>query len=201
MFEIDTGSSGSGGSGPWLNWHSQDSRDGTFKRCSWSMRDGDGKKAFTAFGNGLIWDIDNMKTGWGLSTGQAGVAPEYQWNPSLKQFMPQPAPINGNKWSRAVQIPMISQKGNTVTWEQASAGAWTGLEDLIPQLRQREGLKLPLIKTDGYKEIPAKTPYNAPKFEVVEWVDRPEALQTEIATEPAAPEPTPKAETLEDDEF
>ena len=201
MFEIDTGSSGSGSSGPWLNWHSQESKCGTFKRCSWSMRDGDGKRPFTAFGNGLIWDIDNLKTGWGLSTGQAGVPPEYQWNPSVSQFMPQPAPINSNKWSRALQIPMISPKGNQITWEQASAGAWSGLEDLIPQLRQREGSKLPLIKADGYREIKAKNAFNAPKFEVVEWVDRPDALQTEIATEPAAPEPAPKAETLEDDEF
>lgn len=206
MFEIDTGSTGSGSSGPWLNWHSQESKCGTYKRCTWSIRDSEGKKPFGAFENGLIWDIDALKTGWGMSTGQQGVPPEYQWNPSVSQFMPQPAPINDNKWSRALQIPMISPKGNTVTWEQASAGAWTGLEDLIPALRQRQGSKLPLIKFAGAKTIAAKNTYNAPVFEVVEWVDRPEALQATIATEPAAPAPAQEApaeqsQPTDDDEF
>lgn len=210
MFEIDTGSSGSGSSAPWLNWHSQESKCGSYKRCSWSIRDSEGKKPFSAFENGLIWDIDNLQTGWGMSTGQQGVPPEYQWNPSVSQFMPQPSPINNNKWSRALRIPMASVKGNTVTWEQASAGAWTGLEDLIPALRQREGSKLPLVKFTGFKTIQAKNAYNAPVFEVVEWVDRPAALQADIATEPtAAPAeeapakeaPAAQPETVDDNEF
>lgn len=206
MFEIDTGSTGSGGSGPWLNWHSQESKCGTYKRCSWSIRDSEGKKPFSAFENGLIWDIDALKTGWGISTGVTGVAPEYQWNPSISQFMPQPAPIANNKWMRALQISMVSPRGNTVTWEQASAGAWSGFEGVIPALRQREGSKLPLIKFTGFKTIPAKNAYNAPVFEVVEWVDRPEALQETIATAPAAAAPVKEApekeaEAEDDDAF
>lgn len=209
MFDIDLGSTGSGSSGPWLNWHSQESKCGTYKRCSWSIRDSEGKKPFGAFEKGLIWDIDALKTGWGMSTGQQGVPPEYQWNPSISQFLPQPAPINNNKWGRALQIPMISQNGNTVTWEQASAGAWSGLESVIPALRQRQGSKLPMIKFSGFKTIQAKNAYNAPVFEVVEWVDRPEGLQATIATEPQAAAPAveeqvqqaEQAQPQADDEF
>jgi hypothetical protein len=59
-----------------------------------------------------------------------------------------------------------------------------------------------MVKIDGYETIQGKRgSFNVPHLVVSGWVDRPDALQTEIVTEPAAPEPAPQAETLEDDEF
>ena len=91
VFDIDTGNSGSGSSGPWINWHSKESNDGAIPGRSFSLRDQDGRKVFKGFDNGVIFDIDNMKLGWNHSTGAAGAAPEWQWNPSISQFAAQPA--------------------------------------------------------------------------------------------------------------
>lgn len=199
MFDIDTGSSGSGSSGPWINWHSKESNDGAIPGRSFSLRDQDGRKVFKGFDSGVIFDIDNMKLGWNHSTGAAGAAPEWQWNPSLSQFAPQP----GAEWKRGFSIPIATQRGNTAVWEQAAAGAYQGFENLVPALRNREGTKLPMVKIDGYETIQGKRgSFNVPRLVVAEWVERPEAFKTEIATQPAAPEaPAQKAEPAEDDEF
>ena len=49
MFEIDTGSSGSGSSRPVVKLAQQGKQRGTYKRCSWSIRDSDGRKVFKGF--------------------------------------------------------------------------------------------------------------------------------------------------------
>lgn len=197
MFDIDTGTSGSGSSGPYINWHSKESNDGVIPGRSFSLRDQGERKIFKGFESGVVFDIDNMKLGWQHSTGVQGVSPEWQWNPSLKQYAPQPSA----DWKKGFSIPIATQKGNTAVWEQAAAGAFQGFENLVPSLRNREGTKLPVVKIDGYETIQGKRgAYNVPKLVVSEWVDRPEALQTEIATEPTAEAPEKKDET-EDDEF
>jgi len=200
MFDIDTGSSGSGSTGPWINWHSKESNDGAIPGRSFSLRDQDGRKVFKGFDSGVIFDIDNMKLGWSHSTGAPGAAPEWQWNPTLSQFAPQPSP----EWKRGFSIPIATQKGNTAVWEQAAAGAYIGFENLVPQLRNREGSKLPMVKVDGFETIQGKRgSFNLPKLVVSGWVDRPEALQATIATEPAAAAPAPEAPAAQtdDDEF
>lgn len=197
MFDIDTGTSGSGSSGPYINWHSKESNDGVIPGRSFSLRDQGERKVFKGFESGVVFDIDNMKLGWQHSTGVQGVSPEWQWNPSLNQYAPQPS----TEWKKGFSIPIATQKGNTAVWEQAAAGAFQGFENLVPSLRNREGTKLPVVKIDGYETIQGKRgAYNVPKLVVSEWVDRPEALQTEIATEPTAEAPEKKDKT-EDDEF
>ena len=203
MFDIDTGSSGSGSSGPWINWHSKESNDGAIPGRSFRLRDTEGRKVFKGFESGVIFDIDNMKLGWNHSTGAPGAAPEWQWNPTLSQFAPQPSP----EWKRGFSIPIATQRGNTAVWEQAAAGAFIGFENLVPQLRNREGSKLPMVKVDGYETIQGKRgSFNVPKLVVSGWVDRPDALKTSIATEPvaAAPAqeaPVQQAQSFADDEF
>lgn len=197
MFDIDTGTSGSGSLGPYINWHSKESNDGKIPGRSFSLRDQGERKIFKGFESGVVLDIDNMKLGWQHSTGVQGVPPEWQWNPSLTQFAPSP----GKDWTRGFSIPIATQKGNTAVWEQAAAGAFQGFENLVPSLRNREGTKLPVVKIDGYETIQGKRGvYNVPKLVISEWVNRPEALQTEIATEPTAEAPEQKDE-IEDDEF
>ena len=91
MFDIDTGTSGSGSSGPYINWHSKESNDGVIPGRSFSLRDQGERKIFKGFESGVVFDIDNMKLGWQHSTGVQGVSPEWQWNPSLNQYTPQPS--------------------------------------------------------------------------------------------------------------
>ena len=197
MFDIDTGTSGSGSLGPYINWHSKESNDGVIPGRSFSLRDQGERKIFKGFESGVVFDIDNMKLGWQHSTGVQGVSPEWQWNPSLNQYAPQPSA----EWKKGFSIPIATQKGNTAVWEQAAAGAFQGFENLVPSLRNREGTKLPVVKIDGYETIQGKRgAYNVPKLVVSEWIYRPEALQTEIATQPTAEAPEQKDET-EDDEF
>ena len=199
MFDIDTGSSGSGSSGPWINWHSKESNDGAIPGRSFSLRDQDGRKVFKGFDSGVIFDIDNMKLGWNHSTGAAGAAPEWQWNPSLSQLHPNPA----QSGSAGFQFQSLRRGATRLSGNSAAAGAYQGFENLVPALRNREGTKLPMVKIDGYETIQGKRgSFNVPRLVVAEWVERPEAFKTEIATQPAAPEaPAQKAEPAEDDEF
>ena len=198
MFDIDTGSSGSGSTGPWINWHSDTTKDGTIPGRSFSLRNDEGRKVFKGFDKGVIFDIDNMKLGWGYSTGMIGSAPEWQWNPSLSQFLPSP----GKDWKRGFSIPIATQKGNVALWEQAAAGAYQGFEKLVPQLREREGAKLPLIIVEGYEQINSKRgPFHAPNLKLKGWVDRPEAFKETIATEPEPAKSAPADEPDDDDAF
>ena len=198
MFDIDTGSGGSGSSGPWINWHSKESNDGAIAGRSFSLRDDEGRKVFKGFDKGVIFDIDNMKLGWSFSTGAVGSPPEWKWNPSLSQFLPSP----GAEWKRGFSIPIATKKGNVALWEQAAAGAYQGFEKLVPQLREREGAKLPVVKIDGYETIQGKRgSFNVPNLKVESWVDRPEAFKETIATEPELAKSAPADEPDDDDAF
>lgn len=194
MFQLDLGSSG--GSGPFLAWSAIGTRDGSVPARSFYIRDG-GEKVPYDGSTGFIMDIDALKTGWQHSEGAVGVAPSWNWNPSVNQMMPKP----GDDWKKGFSVPCATGGGNTATWEQAGAAAWQSLEALAPLLGQRPDAKsLPMVKLAEAKFVQfTKGSTVVPILEVLKWVDRPDCLkdgvEAGIAMEPAAAAsaPTPAA--------
>jgi hypothetical protein len=198
MFDIDTGSTGS--QGPWITWSARGTLDGEIEPKSFYLRDEGGKKPLDAFKSGVVLDIYAMKTGWQKSEGVVGQAPDWKWNPSVSQMMPQP----GEDYKRGFAIPCAIGGGEVATWEQAGAAAWNAFTNLVPALQQAPEGKLPVVKLTGTKMQQFKRGSTVePVLEVVDWVDRPDSLkegvQAGIATEPAkeTEQQMPKAEPVE----
>jgi len=191
MFDIDTGSNGS--QGPWIAWSARGTLDGQIDAKSFYLRDENGKKPLDAFNKGVVMDIYAMKTGWQKSEGIAGQAPDWKWNASVSQMMPQP----GEDYKKGFQIPCAIGGGEVATWEQAGAAAWNAFTALVPALQEAPENKLPVVKMTGTKAQQFKRGATVePVLEVVKWVDRPDCLkegaQAGIATEPApAADPAP----------
>lgn len=177
MFSIDTGSNG-GGNGPFLQWSARGTQDGAINPKSFYVRDNGDKVAYDAT-KGMVLDFENMKTGWQKSEGIAGVAPEWKWNASPSQMMPQP----GDDWKKGFSIPVATGGGNVATWEQAGTAAWQALTDLAPHLRQQPAAgQLPLVRLADTKAMQFKRGSTvSPVLEVIKWVPRPDCLQVGAA--------------------
>ena len=189
MFQLDLGSSG--GSGPFLAWSAIGTRDGSVPARSFYIRDG-GEKVRYDGSTGFIMDIDALKTGWQHSEGAVGVAPSWNWNPSVNQMMQKP----GDDWKKGFSAPCATGGGKTATWEQAGAAAWQSLEALAPLLSQRPDAKsLPKLKLAEAKFVQFTKGSTVVPLFAVEWVERPDCLkdgvEAGIAMEPAAPAAAP----------
>ena len=199
---FDTG--GGGSEGPWITWSARGAQDGTVPPQSFALRDQNGRTAFAGFTeSGVILDIEHMKTGWCYSSGVAGQAPVWKWNPSISQFMEKP----GDDYKKGFSMRCAIGGGQTATWEDSGAGAWNGFTGLVPALQQGPQGKLPLVKMTGARvEKYTRGSTVIPELQVIQWVDRPDCLKSGaaagIATDPqpkteaaapAAPPPPPPA--------
>src|SRR6056297_1434061 len=204
MFQLDTGNDGA--SGPFFQWSARGTQDGTVPQQSFYVRDENGKTPFD-ISNGIVLDIEKMKTGWQKSEGVVGQAPEWKWNPSPAQMMQQP----GEDFKKGFSIPCALGGGKTATWEQAGAAVWQALTNLAPELSQQPAAgKLPQVQMKEAQMLQFKRGSTVvPVLEIIQWVDRPDCLKegaaAGIATEPApaaqpAPQPAPAA-TATDVEF
>lgn len=183
-FQLDTGNSGS--EGPWLSWSARGTQDGAVPQQSFYIRDENGNKTVFDMSGGIVLDIENMKTGWQRSDGIVGQAPDWKWNASVSQMMPQP----GDDYKRGFEVRCAIGGGNTATWQQAGAAVWGALTAIAQQLAQGPSGKLPLVRMTGTKPVQFKRGSTVePVLEVAEWVDRPDCLKegaaAGIATEPA----------------
>jgi len=188
-FNIDTGAQGS--EGPWLQWSARGTQDGSVPPKTFYIRDESGKTAFEGFaGNGVVLDIEKMKTGWQRSDGVIGQAPDWKWNPSVSQMQPQP----GDDYKKGFSIPCAIGGGKTASWEQAGAAAWNAFVGLVPALQQQpQPNMLPLVRITGTKLQQFKRGSTVePILEVVKWVPRPDCLKEGVAAGVAtAPSPQP----------
>ncbi len=170
MFEFDEG--GSGGKGPFISWHANGRKDGEAEAKSFSMKDGDERVDITdKFRKGVVFDIDNMKTGWSLF-GMNGS--EWQWNQTLSRFAPKP----GDDWKKGVSIPVALGKEDTALWQQAGSGTFIAVSTLAKALKDRDGDKLPMVKMTGTfnQDFNGGGSTVCAQFEVAKWVDRPDCL-------------------------
>jgi hypothetical protein len=188
MFQLDTGSNGA--AGPFLAWSARGTQDGAVGARRFFVRDGATKTEYDA-SKGFVLDIETMKTGWQMSEGLAGVAPTWNWNPSVQQMMPNP----GDGWKKGFSIRCATGGGETATWEQSGAAVWDCLTDLAPKLAEQPGRdKLPLVRLIDARAVQFKRGSTVvPVLEIVKWVDRPDCLKdgaaAGIAINPPAPAP------------
>ena len=207
MFAIDTGNDGI--SGPFLQWSARGTQDGTVPPQTFYVRDENGKTPFD-LSNGVVLDIEKIKTGWQRSEGIVGQAPEWRFNPSPAQMMPAP----GEDYKKGFSVTCAIGGGKTATWEQAGAAVWQALTELAPALQQQPAAgKLPLVRLKEAQMVQFKRGSTVvPVLEIAQWVDRPDCLKegaaAGIATEPApapapqpAPAPAPAAAAPADVEF
>lgn len=190
MFDIDTGNQGS--QGPWIAWSARGTLDGIIPAKSFYLRDENGKTPLDAFGKGVVMDIYALKTGWQKSEGVAGQAPDWKWNATVSQMMPQP----GDDYKKGFSVPCAIGNGQAATWEQAGAAVWNAFAGLVPALQQAPEGKLPVVKLTGTKLQQFKRGSTVePVLEIVKWVDRPDCLkegvQAGIDTGQAQPEQKP----------
>lgn len=189
MFAIDLGND-TGESGPWLSWSARGTTDGIIPPRSFFIRDANGKTPFD-MSKGVVLDLDSLKTGWQFSDGIAGVAPDWKWNPSPAQMMASP----GEGYKKGFSVRCAIGGGNTATWQQAGAAAWTALAELAPQLSaERPHGHMPLVRLKDAKLLQFKKGSTVvPALEVVKWVPKPDCLASGggIALEPATPAPAP----------
>lgn len=194
MFALDTGNNG-GGNGPFLQWSARGTQDGIINPKSFYIRASDGKTFYDAT-KGMVLDIEKMRTGWQMSEGVQGVAPEWKWNPSPAQMMASP----GEDWKKGFSIAVAIGGGEVATWEQAGTAAWQCLTDLSAALQQQPAVNmLPLVRLADSRPMQFKRGSTiVPILEVIKWVPRPDCLKegaaAGIATAPAAaaPKPAPK---------
>ena len=194
MFALDTGNNG-GGNGPFLQWSARGTQDGIINPKSFYIRASDGKTFYDAT-KGMVLDIEKMRTGWQMSEGVQGVAPDWKWNPSPAQMMAQP----GEDWKKGFSIVVAIGGGEVATWEQAGVAAWDCLVNLSAALQQQPALgHLPLVRLADTRPMQFKRGSTiVPILEVIKWVPRPDCLKegaaAGIATAPAAaPVAAPKA--------
>ena len=192
MFNLDLGNDSS--SGPFLAWSALGTRDGLVPARNFYIRSTDGKKPYDA-SNGIVFDMDALKTGWQHSEGAVGVPPTWKWNPTVSQMMPKP----GDDYKKGFSVPVAIGGGESAVFEQAGASVWQALEQIAPILQQRPDAKsLPMLRHVDSKFVQFnKGSTVVPVFELVKWVDRPDCLKegaaAGIATEPApAPQPAPQ---------
>lgn len=179
-FAIDTGSSGSEYSA-YLSWQAKESLDGSIPGRKFVLRTADGKNVFEGMSKGVVFDIENMKTGWCHSTGAKGVAPDWKWNSSLAKFEAYP----GDGWKKGFHIPVAIAKDSVAVWEQAQAGAFSAFVGLVQKLNGDvpDG-KLPLVKLTSVEKVETKMGISfVPVLEIVKWVDRPECLKASNGNE------------------
>lgn len=181
-FGFDAGQEG-GAEGPFLSFTAKGTEDGEIPAKTFYIRDKDDdgnatRTVTNAFDKGVIFDIENMRTGWMYGTGNQGEAPEWVWNETIARFGPKP---DDKKWVKGFEIKVALNKTDAAVWQQGAAAAFEGIKRLMQQIGkeydENKG-KLPVVKMTGTEFIKYKKgSSNIPLLSVVKWVPRPEALE------------------------
>ena len=190
-YAFDDGSRSSTDSvtGPFVNWHARETRDGAISGRSFSIRDEDGERTdiTSTFKKGVIFDLESLVTGWCWADGSVGQAPLWEFNESPARFNPQPEDRGTESWKKGFQIRIGLSKTESAMWSQAGAGAFQGLKSLMEavnadkssMLEDGDGSSLCVVAamTDVDEITYKKGGTSAPIFTVKKWAPRPECLK------------------------
>ena len=171
----------------YLNWHAQGSAESQIQPATFSIRAsgaGEEPQICSAIAAGVVWDIENIETGW--QSWPAGGNKEYRPNPALSTPLPYP----GNGFRECVKIPIAIDHNTVACWDQASTGTWKGFCQIAAviaqQAPQNPGL-YPLIKFTGATlTSTGRNSTQVPNFEIIRWVEQPACLAPEVQ-QPVAP--------------
>ena len=192
-YEFDDGSSSSTDSvtGPFVNWHARETRDGAISGRSFSIRDEDGERTdiTSKFRKGVIFDLESLITGWSWADGTVGQAPLWEMNETPARFNPQPADRGDESWKKGFQIRIGLSKTESALWSQAGAGSFQGLKNLMRVVNadgndsKGEGLCVVAAMTDVEEITYKKGGTSAPIFTIKKWAPRPECLEEQPVVE------------------
>tara|TARA_R100001594_G_C3967300_1_gene246929 strand:- start:5 stop:709 length:705 start_codon:yes stop_codon:yes gene_type:complete len=186
----------------YIDWKAQGSAQHNVPPASWMIRNDSGTGPYPAMATGVVWDIENIETGWQIWPD--GGKKEQIPNPAVHQPLPHP----GQGYSEYVKIPMAQDQNTAIIWDQASTGSWKGFCQIAAviamQAPQNPGM-LPVIRFAGATlTSTGKNSTQVPNFEVVQWVPRPPCLMAQQAPAPQpvaqpapfAPQPQPAPQPM-----
>lgn len=158
----------------------------------YTKRDGKDEPLFEVADMTAVFDMTSLKTGWFKFT--TNVAPEKVIDPSFTE----PAPNPGQDFKRGFQLDLYSEKNLLGLREFTSTAtiviqSMNALYDAWVAAPETATGQLPVVRCVGVTAIANKHGTNyQPKFEIIGWTDRPEALGGgAAAAAPVAPVPAP----------
>ncbi len=142
----------------------------------YTKKDGKDEPQFEVTDMTAVFDMQGLETGWFKFT--TGVAPEKIMDPSLAQAAPNP----GADFKRGFQLDLYSEKNLLGLREFSSTAgivieAMNSLYDAWMVAPEAVTGKLPVVRCTGVTPVTNKHGTNyQPRFEIVGWTDRPEAM-------------------------
>jgi len=122
---------------------------------------------------GITMDPDSLKTGWGLI--QEGEAPSWVWDETLGVRGPKPDGDYKRGFSVMVYIKDIGWR----EWSSNGAGVNRGLgaiwKTIHAQMSDNQGKAAALKYAGSTADTSGKGATRIPNFELVKWMDKPEA--------------------------
>ena len=157
-----------------LDWKAQGSHAHNIPPASWMIRQDGVIRPYPEMSNGLVWDIENIETGWQIwpNGGNKQQVP----NPAVHQPLPSP----GEGYQKYLKIPMAQDPNTCIIWDQASQGSFAGFCEIAAQIQQQSQSnagKLPVIRFVGSTLTSmGQNGTQVPNFEIIQWVERPQCL-------------------------
>ena len=142
----------------------------------YTKKDGKDEPQFEVTDMTAVFDMPNLQTGWFKFS--SGVAPEKVMDPSLSEAAPNP----GADFKRGFQVDLFSEKNLLGVREFSSTAhivfeAMNNLFDAWMAAPESATGKLPVVRCSGVLPVTNKHGTNyQPRFEIVGWTDRPEAM-------------------------
>jgi hypothetical protein len=136
-----------------------------------------------------IYDLANIQTGWGFFAENS--APEWVWDQSLEVSAQKPN--DGRDWRRGfglnILLPQEFGPERLREFATTGIGAVEGIKELYAQYEQQAPSypgKVPVVEYRGARpEVFGKGRTNIPTLVIVDWIDRPAALDEDDAKAPA----------------
>ena len=171
----------------YLKWHAQGSADNQILPATFSIRASGADnlpQPCQAITTGVVWDIENIETGW--QSWPNGGPKDYRPNPTPSTPLPYP----GAGFSECVKIPIAVDLNTVACWDQASTGTWKGFCQIAAviaqQAPQNPGL-YPLIRFTGATlTSTGRNSTQVPNFDIIQWVQQPPCFAPQ-AQQPMAP--------------
>ncbi|MGE3769497.1 MAG: hypothetical protein AB7G06_00905 [Bdellovibrionales bacterium] len=159
---------------------------------SWALSTEQGTKSFKL--PRCVFDLANIRTGWGIFAENS--PPEWVWDPNLQT--PAVKPQDGREWKRGfgfnILLPQEFGPDRLREFATTATGASEGLKKLYAlyeeQLPNHRG-QVPVVEFIDATNIQiGKGRTNVPNFVIVDWIDRPAALDDGESKAPnTAPQP------------
>ncbi len=183
-FEINFNDAESGSTiDGFLSWTSRGTQDGEISPASFYISDNGEKKLLDVIKkDGVIFDIYNMKTGWGMFDGSST---QWKWNENLVDWEARPS----EEWKKGLQIDVVADE-QVLVWRQTGVGVMEAFKKLASTFGDKANGKLPVVKMKKAEVMKFSngTSTSYPILEVVDWVKRPFALETRMSDTPISDE-------------